>query len=61
MAADAAVGAVLFQVVGGIGHPTGFLSRNLRQFELNYLTVEKKLSHLSPLSERLIFTSGLSW
>lgn len=40
-ASDAAVGAVLFQTIDGIEHSTCFLSRKLRQFELNYLTVEE--------------------
>ena len=41
-AADAAVGALLFQTVDGIEHQTCFLSRKLRQSALNYSTIEKE-------------------
>ena len=41
MAVDAS-DAVLFQTVEGIEYPTCFLSRKLRQSEMNYSTVEKE-------------------
>src|SRR6218665_165680 len=42
-ASDAAVSAVLFQTVNGIEHLTCFLSRKLKQSELNYSTIEKEV------------------
>lgn len=52
---DAALCAVLFQTVNGIEHPTCFLSRKLRQSELNYSTSRKKLSRSSPQSVQTAF------